>query len=134
MNSTLSHDMDRSSVIGNILQLLSDYSWIYNFKVTNLLTDKILETIPVVWIEFLSNLSVESFNDILIHQKSQETEGIPGDVRRFLELYNSSLIAFESSISCQESEDPGDLRGVSPKKIHEIKSFADFIGKLGNID
>ena len=127
------------SVIDKILRLLQDYSWIYNFKVTNLLSDNILKNIPADWRTFLSKLSVESFNDILIHSKSEKNPkldvavDIPVDVRKFLELYNSTLISFQSVISSQTNteteEDKEEIRGVSLKKRHEIKRFADFIGR-----
>jgi len=126
-----SDSLNNSSVIDDIIQLLHDYRWIYNFKVTNLLSDNILQNVPADWRTFLSNLSVESFNSIFIHQKSEESNEIPEDVRRFLELLNSTLISFESFLSSQpeeeEDQDQEDFRGVSLKKKHEIKKFADFI-------
>ena len=135
---TYSESESQSSVIDNILQLLHDYSWIYNFKVTNLLSDNILGTIPAVWRTFLSNLSIESFNEILVHQNTENSSEIPQDVRKFLDLYNSALISFESLISSDREEgvegDREDDRGVSQKKKHEIKRFADLIGKPGTID
>ena len=134
-NSSLSNN----SLIDKTLRLLQDYSWIYNFKVTNLLSDNILENIPADWRTFLSSLSVESFNDILIHSKSEKNPklavavDIPVDVRKFLELYNSTLISFQTVISCQTNteteKDKEETRGVSLKKRHEIKRFADFIGR-----
>ena len=134
-NSSLSNN----SLIDKTLRLLQDYSWIYNFKVTNLLSDNILENIPADWRTFLSELSVESFNDILIHSKSEKNPklavavDIPVDVRKFLELYNSTLISFQTVISCQTNteteKDKEETRGVSLKKRHEIKRFADFIGR-----
>ena len=128
-----------ASVIDKILRLLQDYSWIYNFKVTNLLSDNILKNIPADWRTFLSHLSVESFNEIFINSKSEINSKVdvavemPGDVRKFLELYNSTLISFQTVISSQSDaetrEDKEDTRGVSLKKRHEIRRFADFIGR-----
>ena len=132
-NSSLSNN----SLIDKTLRLLQDYSWIYNFKVTNLLSDNILQNIPADWRTFLSKLSVESFNDILINSKYENNPklNIPADVTRFLELYNSTLISFQTVISSQTQkdtetgEDKEETRGVSPKKRHEIRRFADFIGR-----
>ena len=128
-----------NSVIDKILRLLHDYSWIYNFKVTNLLSDNILENIPADWRTFLSNLSVESFNEIFVHSTSEINPkldvvvDLPADVRKFVELYNSTLISFQTVISSQtdteNDEDKEETRGVSLKKRHEIKRFADFIGR-----
>ena len=128
-----------ASVIDKILRLLQDYSWIYNFKVTNLLSDNILQNIPADWRTFLSNLSVESFNEIFIHSTSEINPkldvvvDLPADVRKFVELYNSTLISFQTVISGQtdteNEEDKEETRGVSLKKRHEIKRFADFIGR-----
>ena len=109
----------------------------YNFKVTNLLSDNILENIPADWRTFLSHLSVESFNDIFLHSKSEINPKmaveIPADVRKFLELYNSTLISFQTVISSQSDtgteEDKEGTGGVSPKNRHEIRRFADFIGR-----
>ena len=131
-------NLNNNSVIDNILRLLYDYSWIYNFKVTNLLSDNILQNIPADWRTFLSHLSVESFNDIFIHSKSEINPKlaaeIPADVGKFLELYNSTLIPLQTVISSQSDtwseEDKEGTRGVSPKKRHEIRRFADFIGRL----
>ena len=125
-----------NSVIDKILRLLHDYSWIYNFKVTNLLSDNILENIPADWRTFLSNLSVESFNEIFIHSTSEINPkldvvvDLPADVRKFVELYNSTLISFQTGQTDTENEeDKEETRGVSLKKRHEIKRFADFIGR-----
>ena len=138
-NMTSSRSRDSTSVIDKILRLLQDYSWIYNFKVTNLLSDNILKNIPADWRTFLSNLSVDSFNEIFIHSKSEINSkldvgvDLPGDVRKFLELYNSTLISFQTVISSQSDaeteEDKEETRGVSLKKKHEIRRFADFIGR-----
>ena len=125
-----------NSVIDKILRLLHDYSWIYNFKVTNLLSDNILENIPADWRTFLSNLSAESFNEIFIHSTSEINPkldvvvDLPADVRKFVELYNSTLISFQTGQTDTENEeDKEETRGVSLKKRHEIKRFADFIGR-----
>ena len=138
-NNMANSSLSNNSLIDKTLRLLQDYSWIYNFKVTNLLSDNILKNIPADWRTFLSKLSVESFNDILIHSKSENNPkldvavDIPADVRKFLELYNSTLISFQSVISSQTNteteEDKEETRGVSLKKRHEIKRFADFIGR-----
>ena len=136
---TFSPSRNSGSVIDKILRLLQDYSWIFNFKVTNLLSENILENIPADWRTFLSNLSVESFNEIFIHSTSEINPkldvvvDLPGDVRKFVELYNSTLISFQTVISGQtdseNEEDKEETRGVSLKKRHEIKRFADFIGR-----
>ena len=136
---TFSPGHTSASVIDKILRLLQDYSWIYNFKVTNLLSENILKNIPADWRTFLSHLSVESFNEIFLQSKSEinpkldVTVDIPGDVRQFLELYNSTLISYQAVISSQSDtetkEDKEETRGVSLKKRHEIRRFADFIGR-----
>ena len=138
-NMTFSPGHTSVSVIDKILRLLQDYSWIYNFKVTNLLSENSLKNIPADWRTFLSHLSVESFNEIFLQSKSEinpkldVTVDIPGDVRQFLELYNSTLISYQAVISSQSDteteEDKEETRGVSLKKRHEIRRFADFIGR-----
>ena len=138
-NNMANSSLSNNSLIDKTLRLLQDYSWIYNFKVTNLLSDNILKNIPADWRTFLSNLSVDSFNEIFIHSKSEINSkldvgvDLPGDVRKFLELYNSTLISFQTVISSQSDaeteEDKEETRGVSLKKKHEIRRFADFIGR-----
>ena len=124
---------ESSTVIDNILQLLQEFSWIYNFKVTNIFSDNILDTIPAAWRTFLSDLSLESFNDIFIHQRAEKCYDLPEHVNKFLHLYNSTFLSFETFNASQTGldEDKTAGRGVSSKKKHEIRRFADFIGKPG---
>ena len=109
-----------------IVTFLKDYSWIYNFKVTNLLSDNIVDQIPLLWREFLSTLDINKFNEIFIYQ-NYDKNSVPNKIINFLSQYNSILLSFpvrELVVSdiCNE-----DKRGVSHKKVHEISNLSEFI-------
>ena len=109
-----------------IVTFLKDYSWIYNFKVTNLLSDNIVDQIPLLWREFLSTLDINKFNEIFIYQ-NYDKNSVPNKIINFLSQYNSIQLSFpvrELVVSdiCNE-----DKRGVSHKKVHEISNFSEFI-------
>ena len=47
-----------------VVKFLTKYSWIYDFKVTNILSDKVLEEIPSAWLTFLGSVTIEDFNNM----------------------------------------------------------------------
>jgi len=111
--------------LGESVKFLRKYSWIYDFKVTNILSDNILETIPKEWGEFLNSLTIEAFNDIFIHQKA--TEMLPAEVQNFIEYYKRIEMSFKKSPLSNSSLSYRQKKGVKVKKEHEIVNFANFI-------
>ena len=79
-----------------IVTFLKDYSWIYNFKVTNLLSDNIVDQIPLLWRDFLSTLDINKFNDIFIDQ-NYDKYAVPGKIIDFLAQYNSIQQSFPAN-------------------------------------
>ena len=62
-----------------IVTFLKDYSWIYNFKVTNLLSDNIIDTVPQQWKLFLTSLDIETFNKVFMEQQ-HHNNNIPDSI------------------------------------------------------
>ena len=110
------------------IQFLQDYSWIYNFKVTNLLSDNIIDTIPHQWKLFLNSLNIKTFNEVFIEQQNENSK-IPEIILKFLNEYNSLKISFQT----YKSHGPdsfisiSDKRGIGDKKVHEVSNFSNFL-------
>jgi len=112
--------------MGEVVNFLDKYSWIYDFKVTNVLSENVIGNIPDVWRDFLRNLKIEEFNNIFIHHRLNQE--IPDEVVSFIgELRQfKSLPVFQKSISYLSLPNI-HKRGISLKKEHEIINFANFI-------
>eukprot|EP00092_Neocalanus_flemingeri_P008373 GFUD01009029.1.p1 GENE.GFUD01009029.1~~GFUD01009029.1.p1 ORF type:complete len:448 (-),score=110.48 GFUD01009029.1:124-1467(-) len=111
------------------VKFLAAYSWIYDFKVTNILSDNILETIPIDWFEFLKKLTTEDFNDIFINQ--EVTTNLPSNVKNFIETYNLLKNPVKKCSLSNSSLSFKQKRGINLKKEHEIINFANFIDQKG---
>jgi len=108
-----------------MVKFLTKYSWIYDFKVTNILSDNVLEQIPLEWLTFLKSLTIQQFNDIFYSEESQA--GLPKEVAQFIESYRQIKVSFQQ---CPLSSSPLSniqKRGIKVKKEHEIVNFANFI-------
>ena len=121
-------------ILEETVKFLRDFSWIYNFKVTSALSDNIVDNIPDSWKIFLTDLSVEEFNEIFYDKQNKAS--IPGDVNKFLDLYNSVTEAVDSCCKVGRNQrvlhkvtnlKDQDNRGINPKKKHEIDQFSQFL-------
>ena len=54
------------------VKFLGKYSWIFDFKVTRILVDNVLENIPAEWRTFLDSLSIEEFNQVFMTGQEEE--------------------------------------------------------------
>ena len=109
------------------IQFLQDYSWIYNFKVTNLLSDNIIDTVPHQWKLFLTSLDIETFNEVFMEQQ-HHNNNIPDSILKFLDQYNNLNVSFQSSESHKIDNviNNSDKRGMGEKKVHEVTEFTNF--------
>ena len=108
---------------------LHDYSWIYNFKVTNLLSDNIIDRIPEEWVTFLTSIDLDRFNEVFL-STGKPIDDLPRAIAKFIKEYRSINLHIDQSDSCNAQSDHlshADKKGVSRKKIHEISRLAEFI-------
>ena len=52
------------SYYDEIQRLLSQYSWLFNFKMTHILTENVLDDMPREWFEFGQTATVQVLHDI----------------------------------------------------------------------
>ena len=113
------------------VKFLQDYSWIYDFKVTNLLSDNIIDRIPEQWVTFLSAIDVNRFNEVFLSAEEPVNE-FPVAIAKFISEYRSIGLHIKQSECCNVQSDQlshADKKGVSIKKMHEISRLAEFIEK-----
>jgi SAM-dependent methyltransferase len=113
------------NLVEDFVNFLTKYSWIYHFKVTNILSDNIVKEIPSEWLTFLKSLSIEQFNQIFF--SNQSTESVPAEVTQFLASFNLLKVPLEKCPLSSSSLSNTQRRGISAKKEHEIVNFANFI-------
>ena len=108
---------------------LYDYNWIYDFKVTNLLSDNIIDRIPEQWVSFLSSIELDRFNEVFL-SNGKSFNDLPPAIAKFIKEYRSIKLQIGQSDSYNAQSDQlsnDDKKGVSRKKIHEISRLAELI-------
>ena len=126
MNDHLSFVMKASA------EFLHKYSWIHDYKVTRLLADDVLGSIPSDWRVFLLKISINEFNNIFLGDgDSQEfpTDLLPASVKEFVRDRKHVL---QSSLVEERKLDSSKLswcqkRGVKAKKEHEVVNLASLV-------
>ena len=121
-----------SSVMKGSVEFLGKYSWIYDYKVTRLLADDVLVSMPTDWKVFLLKISISEFNNIFLGVgDSQEfpTHLLPASVKEFLRDRKHVL---QSSVVEERKFDGSKLswcqkRGVKAKKEHEVVNLASLV-------
>jgi len=107
------------------VKFLTKYSWIYDFKVTNILSDQILEQIPSEWLRFLKSLTIEDFNEVFFN--SENTKIVPAEVSNFIESYRMLKTPITKCPLSNHSLSKMQKKRINLKKEHEIVNFANFI-------
>ena len=123
-----------SSVIKASAEFLHKYSWIHDYKVTRLLADDVLGSIPSDWRVFLLKISINEFNNIFLGDgDSQEfpTDLLPASVKEFVRDRKQVL---QSSVVEERELDGSKLswcqkRGVKAKKEHEVVNLASLVAE-----
>ena len=77
---------------------LHDYSWIYNFKVTNLLSDNIIDRIPEEWVTFLTSIDLDRFNEVFL-STGKPINDLPKVIAKFIKEYRSINLHIDQSDS-----------------------------------
>ena len=121
-----------SSVMKASVEFLQKYSWMHDYKVTRLLADDVLGSIPSDWRVFLLKISINQFNNFFLEVGDfQEfpTDLPPASVKEFVrdrKYVLQSTVVKERKLNgsklpwCQK-------RGVKAKKEHEIVNLASLV-------
>ena len=117
------------SVMKVSVEFINKYSWMFDYKVTRILADNVLDSIPKEWRELLSKVSVAEFDNIFLGSSEFCSDILPVSVRDFLKHRNHVL---QTSVIKSRELDRSQLswcqkRGVSPKKEHEIVNLASLV-------
>ena len=120
-----------SSVMKASAEFLHKYSWIHDYKVTRLLADDVLGSIPTDWRVFLLKISIHEFNNVFLGVgDSQELPtDLPASVKEFVRDRKHVL---QSSVVEERKLDGSKLswcqkRGVKAKKEHEVVNLAALV-------
>ena len=62
-------DNAQKRILCDTVQFLEDYEWIFNFKVTHILQDNIVDRIPLEWFEYLRGLDIDTFDSVFLDMK-----------------------------------------------------------------
>lgn len=113
------------------MALLSEFSWIFRESNTKFVEQKVLDHIPRTWIDAVRVLSNEELNQL---PSGLIREEFPEDLKRLLIGINElKLNHKKSNIGSEKMLKP--LKGMSPKKSHEIVRLADvIIEQCGQVD
>ena len=117
------------SVMKVSVEFINKYSWMFDYKVTRLLADNVLDSIPNEWREFLSKVSVTEFDNIFLGSSESRSDILPISIKDFIRHRKNVL---ETSVIKIRELDRSQLswcqkRGVSPKKEHEIVNLASLV-------
>lgn len=121
-----------STVMKASVEFLHKYSWMYDYKVTRILADDVLASIPTDWRVFLLKISLSEFNNIFLRGRdSQEfpTDLLPAPVKEFV---RDRQLVLQSSVVKERKLDASKLswcqkRGVKAKKEHEVVNLASLV-------
>ena len=120
-----------SSVMRESVEFICKYSWMYDYKVTRILADDVLGSIPTDWRVFLLKISTNNFNKILLTagDLNQLPTDTPASVKEFVRDRNNVL---QASLVEERTLDSSKLswcqkRGVKAKKEHEVVNLASLV-------
>jgi len=120
-------DNAQKRILCDTVQFLEDYEWIFNFKVTHILQDNIVDRIPLEWFEYLRGLDIDTFDSVFLDMKCARQ--VPSFVTEFLKIYRSVkktlLEKYELTKICSIVRK--ENRKISLKKQHEISNFSEYI-------
>ncbi|XP_043246486.1 protein RRNAD1-like [Amphibalanus amphitrite] len=115
--------------VEEIQHLLSHYSWLFDFKMTQMLSGNVFDLMPVHWFEFGKDAAVEVLHDVAEGTpKDNWPPGLASFVGRCGRLRPLQLRCDEPT---NESPLPEALtRGVSAKKRHELRRMVPAVAGL----
>jgi len=124
-------DNAQKRILCDTVKFLEDYEWIFNFKVTHILQDEIVDNIPVEWFEYLSDLDIDNFDSVFLDLNA-DTGQEPIFVKEFLGTYRSVQKYFDQKsvikkVSWKHHSNRKENRKISLKKQHEISNFSKYI-------
>ena len=119
-------------VMKGSVEFLHKYSWMFDYKVTRLLADEVLDSIPTDWKEFLLKTSINEFNRIFLEvgdSPEVNTGLLPESVNEFVRERNNVLrasVVLERKLDCSKLS-WCQKRGVKAKKEHEVVNLASLV-------
>lgn len=126
-------------LLEDIVHLLQNVEWLYNFPVTQIFTRNIFSQMPLEWRDALTELPLEVLNGIPQHNYQ---ENWPSSLQSFLEeCRRLTLHQLVSDCHIQPAVDttqnvnlPQELtRGMTVKKRHEVISLLGIVKRLSDI-
>ncbi|XP_064596483.1 methyltransferase-like protein 25B isoform X2 [Liolophura sinensis] len=117
----------RTEWFARCLEFLRDFSWIYDYQVTEFFVEQPWRSIPDEWREFLLGLSLEELNVLpLGNIKDEWPDNFSTFVQTALEMSMP-----RGSYSVTPVEIPCELKkGMNPKKQHEVSLMAAVLHQL----
>ncbi|KAL5019616.1 hypothetical protein ScPMuIL_002508 [Solemya velum] len=108
----------------HMLRFLVEYSWIYNFKVTDFISGQHWRSLPKEWVECLLALSVEELNELPFGFSKDEW---PASLKTFVQQALTFGIGRTPAPRPGVEIPPQLCQGMSPKKQHEVSRMADYV-------
>lgn len=114
-----------SDYLSRTMKFLSKHSWIFKESNTEFVEKSVLDNFPKSWIKALQNMKNEEFNRFPF---GQTTEEIPEDLANLIHTIQELRVQGRSYCRSMEiSKTEERIKGMSPKKSHEIIRLGDVI-------
>ena len=115
-------------VMEDMVAFLTTYSWVFHWKVTRVLADDVLASVPPAWRTYMEAISLAQFDSVFLG-RGEGAPPPPPDVRRFIE-WRRRLVASSEVVQGEVVE--GALskvegRGVGRKKEHEVANMGKLV-------
>ncbi|EDV21370.1 uncharacterized protein TRIADDRAFT_60323 [Trichoplax adhaerens] len=112
----------------DVVDIVAQFEWIYNFKVVDFFKERIWEKIPEEWQQPLLQLSYE---DLKYIPQGRVKEFWPKSLQNFITQVAALAMPREPNQNIDKAEIQDDIGlGMIPKKRHEVESMASFIAKM----
>ncbi|RDD47557.1 Protein RRNAD1 [Trichoplax sp. H2] len=112
----------------DVVDIVAQFEWIYNFKVVDFFKERIWEKIPEEWQQPLLQLSYE---DLKYIPQGRVKEFWPESLQNFIAKVAALAMPREPNQNIDKAEIQDDIGlGMIPKKRHEVESMASFIAKM----
>ncbi|KAG4067616.1 hypothetical protein HA402_005388 [Bradysia odoriphaga] len=115
--------------LSDTLQFLKEFRWIFTTSNTEFIVHGILHQIPSEWVPTIDSLSLDELNEIPFDYIK---ESWPISLQTFLtrlKKLKPSIVEIPINSEQNHKEEPAFLRGIKPKKIHEIYKLSEEISR-----
>lgn len=129
----LLHDQHLASqYITDVNKLLSEFSWVYDWKLTRFFVDRVWERCPVDWLQALLRLSADQLSQIA--SSTGKSIDLPSSLRHYIdECRRLSIVGRSPEFVVPCSSLPTyQRRKISAKKQHEFDQLLPMLADLCN--